>query len=111
MLRGREQQLLAVGRALLSNPNLLLLDEPTEGIRPSIVDPIEDVIIGFKNSRRFTILLVEQELDVAVQPAEKYVVMAKLSEAVPELRGHAWVIVIIGEKGYVHVVSSLFGRS
>lgn len=51
MLRGREQQHLAVGRALLSNPNLLLLDEPTEGIRPSIVDPIEDVIIGFKNSR------------------------------------------------------------
>jgi len=77
VLSGGEQQQLAIGRAILSNPKLLLLDEPTEGIQPSIVDQIEDVIIGFKESRRFGILLVEQGLHFAARLAEKYVVMAK----------------------------------
>ena len=77
VLNGGEQQQLAIGRAILSNPKLLLLDEPTEGIQPSIVDQIEDVIIGFKNQRRFAILLVEQGLHFAARLAEKYVVMAK----------------------------------
>lgn len=77
VLSGGEQQQLAIGRALLSRPTLLLLDEPTEGIQPSIVDQIEDVIIGFKQSRRFAILLVEQGLHFAARLAEKYVVMAR----------------------------------
>ena len=77
VLSGGEQQQLAIGRAILSNPKVLLLDEPTEGIQPSIVDQIEDVIIGFKKQRRFAILLVEQGLHFAARLAEKYVVMAK----------------------------------
>ncbi|HZN45011.1 MAG TPA: ATP-binding cassette domain-containing protein, partial [Nitrospiraceae bacterium] len=77
VLSGGEQQQLAIGRALLSNPKVLLLDEPTEGIQPSIVDQIEDVIIGFKKSRRFAILLVEQGLHFAARLADSYVVMAK----------------------------------
>lgn len=77
VLSGGEQQQLAIGRALLSNPKVLLLDEPTEGIQPSIVDQIEDVIIGFKTARRFAIVLVEQGLHFAARLADSYVVMAK----------------------------------
>ena len=77
VLSGGEQQQLAIGRALLSDPKVLLLDEPTEGIQPSVVDQIEDVIIGFKTQRRFAILLVEQGLHFAARLADAYVIMAK----------------------------------
>lgn len=77
VLSGGEQQQLAIGRALLSDPKVLLLDEPTEGIQPSVVDQIEDVIIGFKRQRRFAILLVEQGLHFAARLADAYVIMAK----------------------------------
>lgn len=77
VLSGGEQQQLAIARALLSDPKVLLLDEPTEGIQPSVVDQIEDVIIGFKNARRFSILLVEQGLHFAARLADAYVIMAK----------------------------------
>lgn len=77
VLSGGEQQQLAIGRAILSDPKVLLLDEPTEGIQPSVVDQIEDVIIGFKSSRRFAILLVEQGLHFAARLADAYVIMAK----------------------------------
>jgi urea transport system ATP-binding protein len=77
VLSGGEQQQLAIGRALLSDPKVLLLDEPTEGIQPSVVDQIEDVIIGFKSQRRFAILLVEQGLHFAARLADAYVIMAK----------------------------------
>jgi urea transport system ATP-binding protein len=77
VLSGGEQQQLAIGRALLSDPKVLLLDEPTEGIQPSIIDQIEDVIIGFKSARRFAIVLVEQGLHFAARLADRYVVMSK----------------------------------
>jgi urea transport system ATP-binding protein len=77
VLSGGEQQQLAIARALLSKPKLLLLDEPTEGIQPSIVDQIEEVIIGFKAQRRFAILLVEQGIQFAARLADSYVIMAK----------------------------------
>jgi urea transport system ATP-binding protein len=77
VLSGGEQQQLAIARALLSKPRLLLLDEPTEGIQPSIVDHIEEIIIGFKTQRRFAILLVEQGIQFAARLADRYVIMAK----------------------------------
>lgn len=77
VLSGGEQQQLAIGRALLFKPNVLLLDEPTEGIQPSVVEQIEEVIIGFKSQRRFSILLVEQGIQFARRLADAYVIMAK----------------------------------
>ncbi|HEX3204382.1 MAG TPA: urea ABC transporter ATP-binding subunit UrtE [Nitrospiraceae bacterium] len=77
VLSGGEQQQVAIARALVSNPAVLLLDEPTEGIQPSIIDQIEEVILGLKAQRRFAILLVEQGIQFAARLADGYVIMAK----------------------------------
>lgn len=75
VLSGGQQQQLAVGRALLGRPRLLLLDEPTEGIQPSIVEEIEQVIASLRG--RMAILLVEQFLDFALSVADYCYVMER----------------------------------
>ena len=77
VLSGGEQQQLAIGRALLTRPKVLMLDEPTEGIQPNIVLEIEDAIRGIASELGLAVLLVEQYLDFAERLADAYVIMAK----------------------------------
>ncbi len=76
-LSGGEQQMLAVGRALVLNPRLLLLDEPTEGIQPSIIKDIGRVIRRLADRKTMAIVLVEQFYDFAADLADRYVVMER----------------------------------
>jgi urea transport system ATP-binding protein len=76
-LSGGQQQQLAIGRALAAGPKLLILDEPTEGIQPSIIKDIERVIASLAKSGEMAILLVEQYYDFARTLADQYVVMSR----------------------------------
>ena len=73
-LSGGQQQQLAIARTLITRPKLLILDEPTEGIQPSIIDEIEDAI-RLLHGRGLSILLVEQYLDFAQRLADQIAVM------------------------------------
>ncbi|MEO0508867.1 MAG: urea ABC transporter ATP-binding subunit UrtE [Verrucomicrobiota bacterium] len=75
VLSGGQQQQLAIGRALLTNPKLLILDEPTEGIQPSIIDQIEDAIHALKKEGDLSIILVEQYLDFAKAASDTYYIL------------------------------------
>ncbi len=74
-LSGGQQQQLAIARALISDPKLLLLDEPTEGIQPSVVQEIEAVLHRIKREGRRSILLVEQYLEFARAICDRFYVM------------------------------------
>jgi len=76
-LSGGQQQQLAIGRALAMGPTLLILDEPTEGIQPSIIKDIERVIRSLAQSGEMAILLVEQYYEFARSLADQYIVMER----------------------------------
>jgi urea transport system ATP-binding protein len=74
---GGQQQQLAIGRALMSEPQLLILDEPTEGIQPSIIQDIGRTLRQLVDESKMTVLLVEQYYDFARSIADRYWVMSR----------------------------------
>lgn len=77
LLSGGEQQILALARCLCTEPRLVLLDEPTEGIQPSIVEQMGELLRSLHRSRGLTIVLVEQNLDFVHALAERVAVLEK----------------------------------
>ena len=76
-LSGGLQQQLAIGRALVLRPRLLILDEPTEGIQPNVVRQIGDVILDLNQSDGLTVLIVEQKLPFAQRVADRFCIMSR----------------------------------
>ena len=76
-LSGGQQQQLAIGRALVLEPTLLILDEPTEGIQPNIVHEIGDILLSLNRDAGLTVLLVEQQLRFARRVASQFCILEK----------------------------------
>ena len=76
-LSGGEQQILAIARCLCGQPKVILLDEPTEGIQPSIIDQLVDILGDLRTNRGLTLVVVEQNLDFVAGLADRVLIIQK----------------------------------
>ena len=86
-LSGGQQQQLAIARALVSNPKVLVLDEPTEGIQPSIIKDIARTLNRLKDERGFALLVSEQVLSFAMEVADRFLIIEKGEFVYEEKKG------------------------
>ena len=91
-MSGGEQQMLAIGRALMAEPRILLLDEPSAGLSPLFVDEIGSILAALKNAGELSILLVEQNMRLATRVIDRFYILrngALVAEGlVDELKNH-----------------------
>lgn len=101
-LSGGEQQLLALARALAGAPRILLLDEPTEGIQPSIIEEIAQTLTSLRDRLGLTIVLVEQNLDFIATVSQRVLVIkrGRLGDEIP--REHLGDLALMSEYTGVH---------
>jgi urea ABC transporter ATP-binding protein UrtE len=101
-LSGGEQQLLALARALAGDPVLLLLDEPTEGIQPSIIEEIAETLAALRDRKGLTIVLVEQNLDFIAAVSQRVLVIRRgqIGDEIP--REHLGDLEIVSQYTGVH---------
>lgn len=90
-LSGGEQQMLVIGRALLTNPRIMMIDEPSLGLAPNLVDRVYEALLGLRESRGLTLLIVEQSTERALTAADRLYVLrngeVQLEGSARDLRG------------------------
>ena len=94
-LSGGEQQILAIARCLCTDPKLMFLDEPTEGIQPSIIEQIIELLADLKRQRGLTIVLVEQNLEFVASLSDRVAIIQKgaiINELAPSQLGDAKIL-------------------
>ncbi len=101
-LSGGEQQLLALARALAGRPKILLLDEPTEGIQPSIIDEIAETLMTLRDRLGLTIVLVEQNLDFIATVSQRVLVIKRGQVGAEIPREHLGDLAVMSEYTGIH---------
>jgi branched-chain amino acid transport system ATP-binding protein len=88
-LSGGEQQMLSIGRALMGNPSLLLMDEPMEGLAPVVIDLLVEAVRRIRQESRLAILMVEQHVDLALEFTARVLVLDRGAVVYENSGGHA----------------------